>query len=428
MHRKLRALSVASGILLAMSATAGTAGGAQAAEIPPRPDLPPAPDAPPALGPPVIACEHFAFQRPSLADGLGGPALEALKSWDGEMGGAFGPDGDYYQTDVNNCVIFRIAGGRARIIAGDGSRGHRDGPADQARFDLGVGSYSDADIRCDAKGDIHVSEALAGRLRKISPRADGTWWVSTVAGGGSRMPAKGASVPALEMKVGCASRFALEPDGTVWFASHGGVYRIRDGEGTLVAAVEDLKRQLGEKAAIADWHVGGSHIAPEGIFSWMPGGGPDILRLDVRTGVAERFAGIGRIEAGLDGPTLLESGFHTVLAVYAPDGSTIYTCGGDESVPRRIAGGRVASLRRDGTFRPFAPPGRGAPGSQAGPGNRGSEARGQDDRRQDDRRQDDRWKKMAAVQCLDAEGRLYLLTGDYGWGGWVVRFTFGEEE
>jgi hypothetical protein len=66
----------------------------------------------------VTRCEHFAFLRPSISEGLGGPAREALKSWDGEKGGTFGPNGDYYQVDPNNSVIFRIRDGVARKLAG----------------------------------------------------------------------------------------------------------------------------------------------------------------------------------------------------------------------------------------------------------------------------------------------------------------------
>ncbi len=102
----------------------------------------------------VVGCEHFAFLRPSMSEGLGGPVLEALKSWDGEMGGTLSPDGSYYQTDVNNSIVFRVRGRQARVFAGTGVRGRRDGPADQARFDFGVGSYSDADVHCDARGDV----------------------------------------------------------------------------------------------------------------------------------------------------------------------------------------------------------------------------------------------------------------------------------
>lgn len=347
----------------------------------------------------VSGCDHFAFLRPSLADGLGGPALEALKSWEGELSGGFGPDGSYYQIDQNNSIVFRIKDGQARILAGDGIRGHRDGPADQARFDFGVGGYSDCNVCVDAAGSLYVSEALVGRLRKIEHRKDGLWWVSTVAGGGTRMPMKkGESIPALEMKQGCASRFALTPDGTVYFG-YGAIYRIKDGQGTLIADSAELKKALGDKTPLADWHVGGSHITPDGMFYWMPGGGPDLLRYDLKGGKAERFAGIGRIEQGLDGPTLLESGFHTVLAVYSSDASVIYTCGGDENVPRRISNGKVMSLHKDGRFAPNV---------------KGTK--------------DERWRSMAAVQALDKEGRLYLFTGDYGWGGWVVRFTFTPED
>jgi hypothetical protein len=212
------------------------------------------------------------------------------------------------------------------------------------------------------------------------------------------MPKKGESIPAREMKVGCTSRFALTPDGTVYFASHG-IYRVKDGMGSCLASSEDLQQALG-KVALADWHVGGSHITPDGVFYWMPGGGPNLYRYDSKTGKAERFAGIGKITQHLDGPSPLESGFHTVLVVYSPDARVIYTCGGDESIPRRIANGKVASLHRDGAFRPGMP----AKGGK-----------------------DERWSRMAAVQCLDPQGRLYACTGDYGWGGWIVRFTFKQE-
>ena len=59
--------------------------------------------------------------------------------------------------------------------------------------------------------------------------------------------------------------------------------------------------------------------------------------------------------------------------------------------------GRAMSLYRDGTFRPHTPPAPGQPGGGGGAGGK-----------------DDRWKEMAAVQALDAAGRLYLFTGDYG--------------
>ena len=130
-----------------------------------------------------------------------------------------------------------------------------------------------------------------------------------------------------------------------------------------------------------------------------PAADPISIAAQLPTKKIERVAGIGRIEQGLDGPTPLESGFHTVLVVYSPDAKTIYTCGGDESVPRRMQNGQVTSLYRDGIFRRYAK-----------------------------RDKDERWRQMAAVQCLDRQGRLYACTGDYGWGGWIVRFTFNDQQ
>jgi hypothetical protein len=348
----------------------------------------------------VLGCEHFAFLRASISGGLGGPAREALRSWGSEKAGGMDRQGTYYHIDGNNSIVQRVRDGVVRLFAGDGTRGYRDGPADQAQFDFGCGSYSDADVQCDAEGSVYVSEAQAGRLRKIARQPDGAWLVSTVAGGGQHPLKKGETLPAGEIKVGVASRFALTPEGTAYTAGYPGILRIQAGRATLLADAEELKKALGERTALADWHVGGSHITPDGMFYWMPGGGPNLLRFDTRTGKAERFAGIGRTEQYLDGPTLLASGFHTVLVVYSPDASVIYTCGGDESIPRRIRDGRVMSLYRDGVFRPFDR-------AQRPPGGR-----------------EDRWNQMAGVQCLDPQGRLYLTTGDYGWGGWVVRMTF----
>jgi lysophospholipase L1-like esterase len=348
----------------------------------------------------VLGCEHFAFLRASISGGLGGPAREALRSWGSEKAGGMDRQGTYYHIDGNNSIVQRVRDGAVRLFAGDGTRGYRDGPADQAQFDFGCGSYSDEEVQCDAAGSVYVSEAQAGRLRKIARQPDGTWTVSTVAGGGQHLLKKGEAVPAREIKDGVASRFALTPDGTAYTAGYPGILRIQAGRATLLADAEELKKALGQRTALADWHVGGSHITPDGMFYWMPGGGPNLLRFDTRTGKAERFAGIGRTEQYLDGPTLLTSGFHTVLVVYSPDASVIYTSGGDESIPRRIRDGRVMSLYRDGVFRPFDR-------TQRPPGGR-----------------EDRWNQMAGVQCLDPQGRLYLTTGDYGWGGWVVRMTF----
>ena len=105
-----------------------------------------------------------------------------LRSWGSEKAGGIDRQGAYYHIDGNNAMIQRVRDGIVRAFAGDGTRGYRDGPADQAQFDFGVGSYSDADVQCDSQGNVYVSEGQAGRLRKISRQPNGDWMVSTVAG------------------------------------------------------------------------------------------------------------------------------------------------------------------------------------------------------------------------------------------------------
>lgn len=338
----------------------------------------------------VAGCEHFAFQRAKVPEGLGGPAREAAKSWHVSM--CVDRDGTAFVLDAENCQIYRIRQGTVRLLAGDGIRGYRDGPADRARFDFGVGSYQDADIKCDAAGNLYVSEGLPGRLRRVARDPNGAWWVTTVAGGGSRMPREGETIPATEMQVGCTSRFALAPDGTVYFATHSGVYRVAAGHGSLVLARERMP--AGIPKSIHDWHVGGSHITPDGWFYWLPGGGPNLYRLHVPTGRAEKVAGVDRVVAGLDGPTLGETGFHTVFIVYSPHADVMFTGGGDEPILRRIAAGRAMHLQKDGTFLP------------------NGKANG--------------WRLYSPL-CLDGDGRLYTETGSYAWGGMVVRVRFAAE-
>jgi len=375
MHHKTNWLhSLLPALLLAWSA--GVAQPGRAAEHP--------------AGGRVSGCEHLAFQRAKVAEGLGGPAREACKSWHVSM--CVDGSGTAYALDAENCQVYRIQEGTVRVLAGDGIRGYRDGPADRARFDFGVGSYQDADVKADTAGNLYVAEGVAGRIRKIYRDADGLWQVTTLSGGGDRMPGPGESIPATEMQFGGSSRFALKPDGTVYFATHSGVYRIRDGRGTLVTGHDALDPVVGK--SINDWHVGGSHVTPDGWFYWMPGGGPDLLRVHVETGKAERFAGVGKLAPGLDGPTLLTSGFHTVFVAYTPDGRIMCTGGGDESILRRIKDGRPAHLQKDGTFLP------------------GGKENG--------------WHLYSPL-CFDPTGRLYTETGIYAWGGFVVRVTFGHQ-
>ncbi len=339
----------------------------------------------------IAGCEHFAFVRASVPGGLVGPARECCNGDPRDIRCCVAPDGAVWVADSRDCVVYRIQDGQARIAAGCGVRGYRDGPADRAMFDFGVGSYCDVEVNADAAGSIYASDMMNNAIRKIHQKADGTWWVATVSGGGAkgREPKKGEWIPASELKCGGASRFAVADDGTLTYANWGGIYQVRDGKGTRLATSEELAAQLGGRKALADWHVGGSHITPDGVFYWVPGG-QEILRFDTRTGKAEAVAGEGPKRA--DGPTLLQSGFHTVVVVYSKDASLIYTGGGDEFDLRRIHAGTVEHLQKDGTFKAT------------------------------NEREKGNWHLNQPV-CLSPAGDLYAFPGPYAWAGWLVRVT-----
>lgn len=119
------------GVLLSAVAVIGGATGIQTA-MAAEPGIHP-------VGGRVVGCEHFAFQRARVAEGFGGPAREACKSWHVSM--CTDKQGTAYALDAENCQVYRVTGDTVRVLAGDGIRGYRDGPADRARFDFLISAW-----------------------------------------------------------------------------------------------------------------------------------------------------------------------------------------------------------------------------------------------------------------------------------------------
>lgn len=114
--------------------------------------------------------------------------------------------GNLYVADTGNHAIRRITPqGIVSTLAGDGTAGHRDGAAEQARFDGPTG------VAVDARGRVYVADTYNDRIRVISP--DGQ--VTTLAGGG---------YPGFVDGVGAAARFdtptalAIDRQGVLWVA------------------------------------------------------------------------------------------------------------------------------------------------------------------------------------------------------------------
>jgi sugar lactone lactonase YvrE len=85
------------------------------------------------------------------------------------------PSGNFYVPERdNNCIRKISSDGSVTIFAGS-TRGYADGPAGSAKFSFPSG------VASDAQGNIYVTEKLNQRVRKITPSGD----VSTIAGDGT---------------------------------------------------------------------------------------------------------------------------------------------------------------------------------------------------------------------------------------------------
>ena len=115
-------------------------------------------------------------------------------------------EGSVYVADFNSDRIRKIsADGVVSTLAGDGTKGFRDGPGAAARFNRPFG------VAVDCKGSIYVADNGNHRIRKIS--ADGV--VSTLAGDGTQ-------------------GFRDGPGAAAWFNHPGGL--AVDGEGSVYVA------------------------------------------------------------------------------------------------------------------------------------------------------------------------------------------------
>jgi len=166
---------------------------------------------------------------PGFADGIG----EAARLHKPIRLAPFGPSAVVF-ADINNHAIRVVStDGRVETIAGGPDRqGHRDGPADEARFDSPHGVAARAD------GTLAVCEASACTIRLLT-RVDGAWQVSTLAG---RYDESGMrDGPSAEALFDAPHAVAWAPDGALFVADIGNhrIRKVQDGRVTTVAGTDD---------------------------------------------------------------------------------------------------------------------------------------------------------------------------------------------
>ena len=136
-----------------------------------------------------------------------GPADQAR--FDNPAGVAVDQAGNVYVADHNNHRIRKIdTNGMVSTLAGTGDSGHADGPADQARLHYPAG------VAVDQAGNVYVADQDNHKIRKI----DTNGMVSTLAGTGNSGHADG---PTDQARFGYPAGVAVDQAGNVYVADVG---------------------------------------------------------------------------------------------------------------------------------------------------------------------------------------------------------------
>ncbi|HYZ83087.1 MAG TPA: hypothetical protein VE621_01715 [Bryobacteraceae bacterium] len=263
--------------------------------------------------------------------GDGGQATNAFFSQ--PQGIAIDTAGNVYVSDPADHMVRRIGkDGVIRTIAGDGVAGFRGdgGSASTSRLDSPYG------IATDRFDQVYIADFGNGRVRRVT--SDGR--ISTIAGGGSTIPAESDRLLATEVKLQGPRNVVVDGGGTVYisaFEAHR-IYRVSpDGYLTVVAGTGNpgfrgdngfaVKAELNFPCGLALDRQGILYVA-------------DSANQRVRRVVGGIMNTVG--ELGTTGLNVLELATPTGLAIDKAD--NLYIADGRRTVTKVASSGTVTAI------------------------------------------------------------------------------------
>jgi DNA-binding beta-propeller fold protein YncE len=251
---------------------------------------------------------------------------------------ALDEDGNIYVADTGNNRVRKVTpSGTVSTLAGDGSRGFRDGPAASAQFDAPVG------VAVGKDGTVFVADTYNDRIRVVTPAGE----VKTVAGGDRPGYADGAGAGGALFDTPCA--VAAMPDGSLVVADtgNGRLRRVApDGQVATIsfASQERPDSRLASPAGLAATHDGFLYVTElEGGRVWQLA--PD--------GRLHLVAGIGSGFAEGDGHT--SARFNRPAGVAVDRAGALYVADGANYLVRKITRASAEEIARASPAAPDAP-------------------------------------------------------------------------
>ena len=229
-------------------------------------------------------------------------------------------------------------------LAGTGGPGFQDGPAAEAQFKLGVGSYYGfTNVSVDDRGNVFVGDNGNGRVRRIFKDANEKWTVETYAGGGGKELGAGAACAPREAKLPHGTMMvAAAPDGTVYVGTVSRAYLI-DKDAKSIKRLGPWPDSISRKGAKGNrMNLCGAGCDKNGV-AYFASRTTDVVCRVTPNGKIEHIAGATILKrdaesskTGDRAPPLLAN-FDTPSSMFVDhSGEVIYMCGGDEYDVRRV--------------------------------------------------------------------------------------------